>query len=478
MTLSTRKVVMHVSPGATQEDDCAVVLNETSPPVGPKIGSGYPDLLQGGWNRAFNDFTSGQSFRGETSYVRVHHAGQGGGAWYNFVFADDGGHYAMIGEGGGSYCVDLRISVPSGTPSGSYQDEIALQDLIPMYLTRPTPAPSSSPTPIPTPTPSPTPTPVPTPDANIYTVNSYPLNGVNGTIPFYSQGNYAPPPQMLLSGLPGASWDTEVTQGLAFDSHGDLWVAYHAYPSTQYGSFTNAVAEFLPGATSPIKSIEGSATDLTYPAGIAIDKTGDVYVADNSNAIYVFAATASGDAAPIKVIAGANTQLKAPTRLLFDNSGNLWVDNAGSGGILEFAASASGNVAPINSFFTATWATDTENSNQFTDFAMDLNGNIYVPLSRYGGFAEYPPSPGVSTLPIREFQLGGTSGVQTLTSFGVDDHDFFYGVDTTYPYGIVIYSPSATGLALPYATITGSAADLYLPEGIALWINSNDYYLN
>ena len=107
---------------------------------------------------------------------------------------------------------------------------------------------------------------------------------------------------------------------------------------------------------------------------------------------------------------------------------------------------------------------------------MDLNGDIYVPLSHYGGFAEYPPRPGASTLPIREFQLSGT--IQSVDSFGVDDHGFFYGVDTTYPYGVVIYPPTASGLALPYATITGSAAELDTPSGIGLWINSSDYYLN
>jgi len=476
MTLSTRKVVMRVSPGATQEDDCAIILNETSPPVGSKNRGAYPDLLQGGWNRAFNDFMSGQSFRGETSYVRVHHAGQGGGAWHNDVFADDGGNYAMIGEGGGAYCVDLRISVPSGTPSGSYQDEIALQDLVPMYLTRPTPAPSSTPTPIPTPTPSPTPTPIPTPDASIYAFNVF--NSPSASIVYYPQGGYMPPPALTLAGLPGASWN--INGALAFDSAGNLWVAYNAAPATSSASATNAVAEFVPGAIAPSHSILGSATGFANVAGIAIDASGDIFVADcATNTIDVFAPNATGNVAPIRTIGGSNTQLGCPRKLLFDARGNLWVNN-GAGGLLEYASGSFGNIAPLRQLFTPTWEKNSGFiSNQFYSFAIDTNGNIYLLVNQNSGvIVEYPPTATDSTAYIRRIDVGGSSVVNSFYDIGVDDHGYIYGVDRSPPYGVAIYSPSATGTAIPYAVISGSNAGFDEPGSIGLWISRQYYFLN
>jgi hypothetical protein len=71
-----------------------------------------------------------------------------------------------------------------------------------------------------------------------------------------------------------------------------------------------------------------------------------------NNSITVYSQNANGNAAPIRTIAGPNTQLNFHVgvgrtgQISQDAAGNLWVAN-GTASILIFAHGASGNVAPI-----------------------------------------------------------------------------------------------------------------------------------
>ena len=62
---------------------------------------------------------------------------------------------------------------------------------------------------------------------------------------------------------------------------------------------------------SPIQTINGTATKLKSPDGIAVDSGGNVYVADGLviSKVMVFAACATGDVKPIRTIRGSNTGL-------------------------------------------------------------------------------------------------------------------------------------------------------------------------
>src|SRR4051812_2466989 len=61
------------------------------------------------------------------------------------------------------------------------------------------------------------------------------------------------------------------------------------------------------GNPAPFATLSGAATGLSAPTGIALSRTGQLFVADrDSNRVTVYAAGASGNAAPLRTIAGSN----------------------------------------------------------------------------------------------------------------------------------------------------------------------------
>jgi hypothetical protein len=131
--------------------------------------------------------------------------------------------------------------------------------------------------------------------------------------------------------------------GLAFNSAGDLFVA------------ADGILEFAPGATGnakPIATIGGGHTGLNEPEGMAFDSSGHLFVANAADGYGVFSVTeyapgAHGNATPIATITGPNTGLDAPVGLAVNASGDLFVANADGNTVTEYAPGAHGNAAPI-----------------------------------------------------------------------------------------------------------------------------------
>ena len=116
-----------------------------------------------------------------------------------------------------------------------------------------------------------------------------------------------------------------------------------------------STATATPLNIAPIATISGSASGIHQPTGLALDTNGNIYVADqastvctpNCPAILIFPAGSNGAVTP-KSISGTNTGLTAPTDVKVDKSGNIYVadENNGSGVVYVFAAGTTGNVAP------------------------------------------------------------------------------------------------------------------------------------
>jgi NHL repeat len=87
------------------------------------------------------------------------------------------------------------------------------------------------------------------------------------------------------------------------------------------------------------------------PLDVAADNAGQIYVVIDNFGVMVFSPHASGAAAPLRTIAGTNTTLYRPAGVAVDNSGRLYVADLGGpsnvGGIAIFAADANGDVAPL-----------------------------------------------------------------------------------------------------------------------------------
>jgi DNA-binding beta-propeller fold protein YncE len=103
------------------------------------------------------------------------------------------------------------------------------------------------------------------------------------------------------------------------------------------------------GDTAPVRKIQGAATGLNWPTGLAFDpQTNELFVAnDASHEILVFDSKASGNARPKRILKGSATKLANPTGVFADTKNReLWVANFGGHSATVYDLSASGNTAP------------------------------------------------------------------------------------------------------------------------------------
>ncbi len=101
---------------------------------------------------------------------------------------------------------------------------------------------------------------------------------------------------------------------------------------------------------STVATISGATTTLNSPEGVALDSSGNIYVANfSSAAITVFAAGANGDVAPSATIQGAATNLNGPFGVALDRNDEIYVANRLANTVVVYAAHPSGptNSAPI-----------------------------------------------------------------------------------------------------------------------------------
>lgn len=204
-------------------------------------------------------------------------------------------------------------------------------------------------------------------------VTNYNTGTSTGSITAYaSQATGSVLPLAVIS---GATTTLGQARGITVDAPGNIYVANVAFPP----SLASSILVFSAGTSgdvAPARSINGALTLLAFPAGIAIDRSGNVYVANSASAtIEEFSSTATGNVAPTKTIAGSLTGLAVPTGLTLDVSGNIYVTDVGpaNASIVEFAASSTGNAAPMKVI-----AGSSTTLNNPSDIKLDAAGNIYV----------------------------------------------------------------------------------------------------
>jgi 6-phosphogluconolactonase (cycloisomerase 2 family) len=152
--------------------------------------------------------------------------------------------------------------------------------------------------------------------ANIYITNKGDdASTGNDSVTVYaagSTGNVAP-----TQTIAGPRTKLDLPLQLALDSSSNIYVANFTYPNSGNGSLT-AYAAKANGNVAPIEKIKRAKTELSLPAGIALDGSNNIYAAnfDRTNfadsSITVYAAGSNGNVAPINTISGANTGLNGP----------------------------------------------------------------------------------------------------------------------------------------------------------------------
>lgn len=139
--------------------------------------------------------------------------------------------------------------------------------------------------------------------------------------------------------------------GIAFDRNGNLWVANNAGSTiVEFGvdQLTNS------GSPAPMVTLSAASSSLDGPFGLAFDTQGNLWVTNrNANTVVLFGATqlgASGSPTPLVTLSASGGSLSGPSGLALDASGDLWVANDVGGSLVEFGASqlrASGAPTPV-----------------------------------------------------------------------------------------------------------------------------------
>jgi sugar lactone lactonase YvrE len=293
--------------------------------------------------------------------------------------------------------------------------------------------------------------------------------------------------------------------GIALDSVGGLYVLNSYGGATQHGSVTIYPAGSI-GDTAPIATITSNFTGLDYGSGIAVDSTGNIYVANDlggvgeHGSITIYPAGGYATGPPLATIAGSNTELFNPYGIALDSAGDIYVLNRDSA-ITVYPAASTGDVMP-----TAALTIDPNGKNSPTGLAVDPHGDLFV--TNQGGekcnkrscvqtsldsVAVYTAGSDGNTRPSAVIS-GANTSLASPSAIAVDRSGAIYvanegpvqctrgcgsciGIPAG-PGSISIYAAGSTGDAMPTATISGPNTGLVFPYEVALDSNGNIYVLN
>src|SRR5208282_874186 len=182
-------------------------------------------------------------------------------------------------------------------------------------------------------------------------------------------------------------------QFVALDKNGNIYVT---------NSCTAAITIYAKGSngdTPPIATIGGSNTGLRYPAGIALDSSGKFYGADDglgglgTGSVFVYPAVGSStgllNEIPTATIGGSNTGLSYPAGIALDSSGKIYVADDGLGGLgpgrVFVYPARGGSSRLVNETPTASIGGRNTGPSYPAGIALDSSGKIYVADDGLGG---------------------------------------------------------------------------------------------
>ena len=293
--------------------------------------------------------------------------------------------------------------------------------------------------------------------------------------------------------------------GIAIDSQNNIYVANdRSGPVVRGQHFDKGSITVYPagsdGNIAPLATISGKATGLSFPVGIALDSSDNIYVgnffiANVKNAlnlggsITVYPAGSKGNASPSATIAGNNTGLESLGGIALDSNGNLYVTVLGCSGLCggnEFGVNvypsgSSGNVFPsaaINGADTGLSGSD--------GLALDSLGRLYVSninggTGQGGSVTVYGAGSIGDAIPAATITSNFT-GLPFASDVAVDSGGNLYvsnTVDDTVEFGRVdIYPAGSFATGPPVATIAGADTGLDTPLKIVVDSIGNIYVLN
>jgi hypothetical protein len=283
--------------------------------------------------------------------------------------------------------------------------------------------------------------------------------------------------------------------GLAVDGSGNVYVA-DTYNNTIRKVTPGGAVTTLAGTAGPDGGSAdgtGSAASFNVPVGIAVDSDGTLYVADQRNNTIrkVSAAgavtTLAGSPPPMPPGSadgtGADARFSAPTGVAVDNSGNVYVADGSNNTIRK--VTPAGVVTTLAGLAGRNGSTDATGDMARFNFpsgvAVDGMGNVYVADEINCTIRKVTPDGAVSTLagssgspPSSMDGTGGTARFNAPTSVAVDNSGNVYVADHfNYTIRKVTAAGDVTtlaGTAGEHGSADGTGADarFYEPSGVAV----------
>lgn len=279
------------------------------------------------------------------------------------------------------------------------------------------------------------------------------------------------------------------------------------YPS---GSVTATNVWGQPDLTTGASTQTASSTVLGLPVDVVADSLGGLYVSDKAfNRVLYFANDGDNTADRVygqdnfdtKASAAGNKGLNKPTGLALDGSGNLYVADQGNNRVLRFDTTGSNqdNIADAvwgqPDFATTTPGTGATGLNSPFDALFDTGGNLYISDSGNHRVLYYPTAQPTATKVYGQTDFAGSASGLSATKFNnpqsltLDGSKGFYVADTNNNrvlyfandnnttadkvYGQTNFTsgganvggtPNATNLRLPNGLLTDSQGSLYIAD--------------
>ena len=211
-----------------------------------------------------------------------------------------------------------------------------------------------------------------------------------------------------------------------------VWFATAAITSAHASyAFTNFAGQ--PGGSGNANGT-GIAARFNYPIGVATDASGNIYVTDTENHTIRRITLAGGVVSTIAGSAGQSgsadgtgsaARFYAPAGIAVDGSGNLYVADYGNSTIRKITPSrTSWSVKTLACTAGVTGKTDGIGSKAlFSDplgIAVDLNGNVYVADTGNQTIRKITPAGTVSTLAGHTGVIGSDNGIGIYATVGTN----------------------------------------------------------
>jgi sugar lactone lactonase YvrE len=209
--------------------------------------------------------------------------------------------------------------------------------------------------------------------------NVYVANAAGDVITVYRQGTSGSRSPFAM--IAGSKTGLRKPVGVALDSKGNIYVANTRGGASGEGSIT-IYPPHTNGDVGPTSAITGAATGLYRSGGIALDSVGNIYVTNQASqtgpaSVTIYSAGSVGNVTPIRTLRGSNTRLTNPAGIAVDASGNIYVANefstGGVGNVEMFPPGSTGNFAPTTTIEGS--CSDLENP---AGVALDAAGNLYI----------------------------------------------------------------------------------------------------